>query len=345
MNCMLDEIHEQPEVINRLVAKQRDTARSIAGAIRRCGCKFAVMAARGTSDNAAVFGKYLFEIVNGLPVALAAPSVFTLYDADLDLRDAVVFGISQSGQATDVSEYLAKARKRGAMTVGITNAANSPICEVSDHVLFCEAGEEKSVAATKTYVATLGAMYLISAALEGSDRLVDGLGNAADAMESAFTAEGYIRSKVERYRYMQECFVVSRGINYATGFEIALKTAETSYIAAKPYSAADLMHGPIAVVGEGFPCLLIAPTGKTFGAMADLARKLSERRSEIIAISDSDDVLSLSAMAIRAPNGLDEIFTPIVYIALGQLFAYYLAVARGHDPDRPRGLSKVTLTR
>lgn len=345
MSHMLDEIHQQPEVIRRLIARQRDAAEEIAAVIRGRSCSFAVMAARGTSDNAAVFGKYLFEIVNGLPVALAAPSVFTLYDADLNLRDAVVFGISQSGQATDVNEYLEKARKRGAATVGITNVPDSAICAVSDHVIFCEAGEEKSVAATKTYTATLGAMYLISAALEGSSRLVDGLANAAEAMESAFSVESRIKSSVERYRYMEECFVVSRGLNYATGFEVALKMAETSYMAAKPYSAADLMHGPIAVVDEGFPCLLIAPSGKSFDTMARLAAGLSERKAEILAISDSKQVLDLAVCPIPAPAGLDEVFTPVVYIALGQMFACYLAVARGHDPDQPRGLTKVTLTR
>ena len=345
MSQMLQEIHEQPEVIARLIEKQRDNALRIGRLIRERGCRFAVMAARGTSDNAAIFAKYLFEIANGFPVALAAPSVFTLYDADLDLRDAVVFGISQSGQAVDVNEYLVKARKHGAMTIGITNVPGSPMCEASEQVIFCEAGEEKALAATKTYTATLGTIYLISAGLDGTGRVADGLMKAADAMRLALAAEDTIRSNVERYRYMKECFVVARGLNHATGFEIALKMAETSYIAAEPYSAADLMHGPIAVVDEGFPCFLVAPTGRTFDMMSGVARQLSDRKAEIIAISDSDELLSLAATPIRAPNDLDEVFTPIVYIVFGQIFAYYLALAQGCDPDRPRGLSKITLTR
>jgi glutamine---fructose-6-phosphate transaminase (isomerizing) len=345
MHKMLKEIHEQPDVITRLVAKQLDAAKEAANAIRKRECRFAVMAARGTSDNAATFGKYLFEIVNGIPVGLAAPSVYTLYDANLDLRDAVVLGISQSGCATDVNEYLDKARKHGAVTVGITNEPGSDICSVSDHVVLCEAGKEESVAATKTYTATLGTLYLISSALSGNDNLIEGLLNATEAMKKAFKCEEFIQSKVERYRFMQECFVVARGLNHATGFEISLKMSETSYLSTKPYSAADLMHGPIAVVHEGYPCMLIAPTGKSIDVMIDLAKNLKARKAEIIALSDCDEILDIADCPIHTPNGLDELFTPLVYIVYGQLFAYYLSVVKGNDPDKPRGLSKVTLTR
>ncbi len=345
MSNMLSEIHQQPEVIGRLVSRQADVCREVANAIEKKGCKVAFMAARGTSDNAATFGKYLFEIVNGIPVGLAAPSVYTLYQAKMKFDSAVVFGISQSGQSVDVNEYLENARRDGALTIGITNVCGSDIYKVSDYVILCEAEEEKSVAATKSYTSTLGAFILLSGAVEGSNRMADELLQAADSIKIVLQQQEVIKSVVERYRYMQECYTVARGINHATAYEIALKIAETCYVSAKPFSAADLMHGPIAVVREEYPCFLIAPSGKTLEMMRGLVHSLEERKAEIIAISDDDVILDAADTPLQAPAIRNEIFTPIVYVVFGQLFAYYLSVCKGHNPDQPRGLKKVTITR
>src|SRR4051794_38730682 len=161
MSYMLSEIHEQPEWVERATQSERGNAARLVADMRARDVRFVIIAARGTSDNAATYAKYLFEIVAGLPVALAAPSVYTLYDARLRLANALVIGISQSGQGTDVVQALSSARAAGALTACITNDASSPITRVSDHVLLCHAGVEKSIAATKTYTTALGVVALL----------------------------------------------------------------------------------------------------------------------------------------------------------------------------------------
>jgi len=346
MSHMLTEIHEQPEVIRRVVAAERENAARVAEAIKRRGIRFASVAARGTSDNAATFAKYLFEIVNGLPVALAAPSVFNLYGASARLGNALVIGISQSGQAADVIEYLQRSKEMGALTACVTNEPDSEITRAADFVLLCHAGAERSVAATKTYTASLAALVLLSASLAGRDDLVDGLLKAADQLAAEMQCcEEEIANRAERYRYMHECFVLARGINRATAFEAALKLAETCYVGVEPFSAPDFLHGPIAVVHEEMACFLYAPDGPTLESMKDVARRLRERRAEMVIVSCDEDILSMATTAFKIPFHVDDILSPIVYIVVGQLFAHYLAVTKGYDPDHPRGLSKVTITR
>jgi glucosamine--fructose-6-phosphate aminotransferase (isomerizing) len=233
----------------------------------------------------------------------------------------------------------------GALTAAITNEPESELARAADHTLLCYAGVERSVAATKTYTAMLGVLYMLSSAVSRRDDLVDGLRKAAGLMRETLSCEERIAAITERYRYMDECFVVARGLNHATSAETALKMAETSYVGAKPYSAADLMHGPIAVVHEGFPCFLIAPTGKAFGVMTDMAARLRAKKAETVIFSDDPGILSQAAVAVPIPVQVEELFSPLIYTVAGQLLAYHLAITKGCDPDRPRGLSKVTLTR
>ena len=346
MSHMLDEIRQQPEVIRTLVAAERENVANLARELRRRKVALGVMAARGTSDHAATFGKYIFEIVNSLPVALAAPSVFTLYSSEIRLEGAFVVGISQSGQAADVIEYLERAKELGALTACITNESASPLAKAADFTLLCHAGAERSVAATKTYTATLAALFLLSVTVAGRADLVDGLLAAADQMEKTIeSCEEEIARRADRYRYMDDCIVLARGINRATAFEAALKLEETCYVAAEPFSTADFLHGPIAVVREGTPCILFAPEGPTYRPMLDMAGRLLSKHAEMVVVSDSEEILSLAVTPFRIPVHVDDILSPIVYIAIGQLFAYYLALTKGLDPDNPRGLSKVTITR
>jgi glucosamine--fructose-6-phosphate aminotransferase (isomerizing) len=344
MSLMLAEIREQPDIIMR-VANQADRAvRVLADEVRRRAPRLAVLAARGTSDHAAIYGKYLMEINNAIPVALADCSVFTIYKADIDLREALVIGVSQSGQAQDVSEYLARSRKLGALTAAITNEPNSPITRVVDHTLLCGAGTEKAVAATKTYTATLALFYLLSWMIAGDDGAQDRLRYLAEQMRALIGRSDEITESVERYRYMQFAAIVSRGINYATALEIALKLAETSYVGVRGYSAADFLHGPIATIHEGDPCMLIAPPGKAYESVLDLARKLRDKRAEIIVLSSESNILDLATARVDVREVVDEQLSPMLYVAAGQLFAERLSVVRGHNPDQPRGLSKVTST-
>lgn len=346
MNDMVREIREQPDWIERALELEQSSVQALVRAMSDRDIKHVIIAARGTSDNAATYAKYLFEIVAGIPVALAAPSVYTLYDATPAAPNTLVMGISQSGQGTDVVHVLAAARKAGALTACITNSRDSAITRVSEHTLLCRAGDEKAVAATKTYTTSLAVVALLVASLTRNVELQEGLAKIPQAMRSALDLEEYLHRAVERYRYMEECAVLARGINQATALETALKLTETCYILAKPYSGADFLHGPIAMVDAGFPCLLFAPEGKAFASQVDLAHKLTERGAELIVIAASSDALEAATTRVQIPiTGIPELLSPLPFIVPGQLFAYHLSRTRGNNPDAPRGLNKVTLTR
>ncbi|MDO8589478.1 MAG: SIS domain-containing protein [Armatimonadota bacterium] len=345
MSYMLEEIRQQPDILAEIAVCNGKAARALANDIRKRDICHIVLVARGASDNAATLGRYLFELVNGIPSSLAAPSIITLYGARLRFDRTLVIGISQSGKATDVVEYLRGSREAGALTAAITNEPDSELAKVADHSLFCCAGVERSVAATKTYTSALGALYVLSSELDGGGEILEGLKKVPDFMRETLTCEDHIAALAQRYRYMEDCFVIARGLNHATAAETALKMAETGYIGAKPYSAADFMHGPIAVAHEGFPCFLIAPDGKAFDTLAQTADKLLDKKVELVVIARERGILSKATKGIRVPAAVQEIFSPLVYVLVGQLLTYHVALAKGYDPDRPRGLSKVTLTR
>jgi glutamine---fructose-6-phosphate transaminase (isomerizing) len=345
MSLMLDEIYEQPQAIAAALERGYAPVGTLAQELTERGVRHVVIAARGTSDHAAIYAKYLFEIVCGVPVTLAAPSVFTLYDARVDLSGCLVLGISQSGQAADVVQTLSAARASGAVTACITNRDGSPLTTVSDHVLLCNAGEEKAVAATKTYTTSLALVALIAGLWANHTSLLNALRTVPDLVRSTVGLDEEIAAKVERYRYMEECAVLARGLNQATAMEAALKMTETSYLIAKAYSMADFLHGPIAIVSEGFPCFLFAPDGRTYPAMIDLALKLKDRDAELIIAAHSSEILELATTPIALPAVSDELVSPLLCIVPGQLWACHLSHARGHNPDKPRGLSKVTITR
>lgn len=346
MSYMLDEIHQQPEAIRKMVASERETAKNIAEEMKKRSISFGVLAARGTSDNAATYGKYLFEIVNGLPIGLAAPSIYTLYGAKPKMDKSFVVGISQSGQAADVIEVLQRSKENGALTACITNEDGSPMTKASDFTLLCHAGPERSVAATKTYTTTLAGLWMLSAALSGRDDMIDKLLKATDQMEQVMKSlEPEIKQKAERYRYMEECIVLARGINRSTAFETAQKIQENCYVRISPFSSSDFLHGPIAMVHPQMPCMLYAPQGPGLASMIDMADRLEKKGAELIIISDNDEILSKATTPLKVTATVDDLVSPILYIAVGQLFAYYLTIAKRLDPDSPQGLTKVTITR
>ena len=354
MPWMRQEIGEQPAAVRRALAAEGDKAEALAAAARERGVELLFVAARGTSDHAAILAKYLFEIELGLPVCLAAPSVFTLYEAPMRLDRALVLGISQSGEAADVSEIVQRARDRGVLTACITNHPGSRLAGAAEYPLLCHAGEEQSLPATKTYTTSLALLYRLAAATGARAGLRAALEAAPAAMEAALSLDEPLAEMVERYRYMDECVVLARGVNQATAMETALKLTETSYVRAHPWSAADFVHGPIAAVDEGYPCILYALHGRAQPAMLELARRLLERRAECVLITDSDEALhglekpeetGACLREVRLPVCIDEMLTPLVAIVAGQLFAYHLARVKGRDPDAPRGLRKVTVTR
>jgi glucosamine--fructose-6-phosphate aminotransferase (isomerizing) len=339
------ELYEQPDVITRLVAEESARAQLLAADMRRRGVQYVMVAGRGTSDNAGVYGKYLFAAMNRLPVAMATPSLFSLYDTPPRFGDAVVLGISQSGQSPDIVSVLAEARRQGALTAAFTNEPDSPLAEQADHILALHAGEERSVAATKTYTAQLAAVALINVALKGEPGLLSALKAAPDAMRQALDLAPEVRRIAERYRFIDRLVVLGRGFNLATAQEIALKLKETNYIAAEPYSPADFIHGPTAMVDENCPVVVIAPSGVLLAELREAIAQVAQRGGEILVISDDSETLTRGRMGLALPAGVPEWLSPLVAVLPGQLLALHMVLERGRDPDRPRGLQKVTLTR
>jgi glucosamine--fructose-6-phosphate aminotransferase (isomerizing) len=340
---MLREIREQPEALQRLLDQELGRVRELATAARSRSVSMLFLAARGTSDHAAVYAKYLSEIIAGVPAALAAPSVFTLYGAKVRLDHALVLGISQSGKAADAIEVLNQARSAGQLTGCITNDAESPMSAAAEFPLCCRAGVEQSLPATKTYTTSLALVYALIACLADREDLLEDLRRAPEWLAAVLEQADAIGEGAERYRFMEECVVLARGINQCSALEAALKLAETTYVRSHPFSSADFMHGPIAVVEEGYPCLLIAPDGAGYPTMVETAEELQRRGGELIVLSNREELLARATTPLRMP-AVPEFLSPLVGIVAAQLFAYHLARVKGRDPDHPRGLKKVTHT-
>ena len=338
------EIMEQPAVLRRLLEVERPAIERVAAAIRARSPRYVVIAARGSSDNAARYGQYLFGAANRLPIALATPSLFTLYNAPPRLEEALVLGISQSGRSPDIVAVVAEGQRQGALTVALTNDPASPLAAAAEQVIHLHAGQERSIAATKTYTASLFALALLSAALAEDDARLQALQALPDAVAEALAAAPTVAKAAERYRFMEACVVVGRGYNYATAFEIALKLKELTYVLAEPYSSADFYHGPVALVEQGFPVFAIVPEGQVAAELSAFLRQLQEREAELVVISDRADVLALAQTPLPLPSGVPEWLSPLVAVVPGQLFVLALTMAKGFDPDHPRGLRKVTLT-
>jgi glucosamine--fructose-6-phosphate aminotransferase (isomerizing) len=338
---MSTEIREQPEVLERILDEGWPEARSASRALREGRLRSVMIVARGTSDNAALYAKYLFEVLLGLPTALASPSVFTLYESRMNLEGVLVVGLSQSGESQDVLETVRRSGELGARTLAVTNDEASAMAKAAQHHLLLRAGKEESVAATKTYTAELLVLYLLALALKGEESLgneVLGLPELSrEVLEASW--EG-----TERYRYAKYMVVTSRGYNLATAEEAALKLMETAYVVAQAFSAADLRHGPIAMIGQDFPVVVIAPPGKVQQDLRFLVDGLKDRGAEFVAISDDSSILERASAKFEVQVRCSDELSPILYAVPIQLFAENLAQLKGLNPDSPRGLSKVTET-
>jgi glucosamine--fructose-6-phosphate aminotransferase (isomerizing) len=329
---MLEEIRQQPSALERTFRSELKGIEKLRAIFAKNRPKFIILAARGTSDNAAQFGRYLLEIATGIPVSLAAPSIFTLYGARVDYKDALVVAISQSGESTDTNLVLERARECGAFTVGVTNEASST---------------------TKTYTGQLLAMYMLAYAL-GAPVSLDELRAMPEAVAGALTLESEIREKAGRYRFMENAVVVGRGLNYANAFECALKLMETCYVVAERFSSADFLHGPIAMVERSFPVFLFAPAGVTWPSIHEMIDRVHGLGAETLVITDQSNKEAVALKGTRSivlPGSLhrkdavpEELYTPLPYIVPAQILAACLAEEKGLNPDQPRALSKVTRT-
>jgi glucosamine--fructose-6-phosphate aminotransferase (isomerizing) len=340
-----DEIRDQPSVVRRLLGDGRAPIARIAERLRGAPIDSIVIAARGTSDHAAVYAQYVFGARHGLLVALAAPSVISLYQSEPRFGRLVVVGISQSGASPDIVGVVAAARRQGVPTIAITNTAGSPLAGAAEHTIDLLAGQELAIAATKTYTAELTAIALLSAALANNDDDLAALDRIPAALEAALETESDAERLATSRAGFAGCVVLGRGYEYATAREWALKLKELARVLADPYSSADFQHGPLALLEPGFPVLAVVPSGPPATDLIELLRRIrDEHRVDLLVISDRDDARALGP-ALRLPAGVPDWLMPIVSILPAQLFAYHLARARGLDPDAPRNIRKVTLTR
>ena len=343
-SILFQEIHQQPDVIERFAQMGQDPVRKLAAHMRKANIRQVVVAARGTSDNAARYAQYLLGANNRLPVMLTTPSLFSLYQTPpLFAPDTLVLGISQSGRSPDIVSVLAEGRRQGCTTAAISNFVNSPLAEQADHLVGLGAGEERSIAATKTYTAQLFAIGLLSAHLAVDSESIATLEKAPDLIRQTLTLNSDIERLAERYRYVRNCVVVGRGFNYSTAFEIALKLKELTYTLAEPYSSADFLHGPVSLVEPAFPVIVVAPSGVLTPELETFLRQLRSMDAELLCVSNVDSLLQLGRTQFPFPP-VPEWLSPLLAIVPGQLFALFLAAARDFDPDRPRGLRKVTET-
>jgi len=338
---MLEEIAEQPSALERTMAAERDKYTRLGNFLRNKDIDLVVIVARGSSDNASLFGRYLIEVTAGIPVSLAAPSVYTLYNAKLDLKRALVIGVSQSGEGDDINMVLESAKASGAYILGITNEADSTMARIADETLLIHAGRERSVAATKTYTGQMLHFYMLASAI--GDRRLD-YHKIPEFAAEALKLETEVKDHVQRYVFMENCVVVGRGMNYGNSYELALKLMETCYVVAERFSSADFFHGPLAIVERRFPVILFAPSGPTKKSSVDVLNNLHELHADCLSITNDPDVAKMSPKSLVLSSEIEEFLTPIPFIIPAQLFAAHLSEAKGLDPDAPRSLSKVTKT-
>ena len=340
MSLMMQEIQEQPDILEKTIQAESSKVKKLGTFLRDKDIDLIVLAARGSSDNASLLGRYLLEITTGIPVSLCAPSVSTLYKAKLKLNRALVIGVSQSGEGADINQVLESAKSSGAFTLGITNEADSSMAEIVDETLLIHAGREKSVAATKTYTGQMLHFFLLASILADEKIDYERIPNLA---AEALKLKPEVEELVQRYVFMENCVVVGRGLNYGNSYELALKLMETCYVVAERFSSADFFHGPLAIVERRFPVIMFAPKGVSNKSNLDLLKQLKELHADSFSITNDGEISSLSSRSLQMPE-MDEFLSPIPFIIPAQLFAALLAEAKGIDADAPRSLSKVTKT-
>lgn len=341
-----EEIYQQPQVLSNLIDDQWGHVKQIAADLKQNQIQYVFIAARGSSDNAARYAKYLWGSHNQLPIALATPSLFSLYQQPPSLRGALIVGVSQSGQSPDIVNVLTEGKRQEQPTLAITNATDSPLAHAADFVFDIKAGEEKAVAATKTYTAQLMALAMLSVAMSEDEAGLSVLKEAPGYVEEVLSLDSTIQTMTERYYYMEQCVVIGRGYNYSTAFEWSLKLKELAYVVAEPYSSADFMHGPIALVERGFPVMVVAPAGKVFPEIVSVLKILDQKHNpNLLVVSNRTEALTYADLKIPLPKEMPEWISPLVSIIPAQLFSYYLTSVKSLDTEKPRGLQKVTYTR
>ncbi len=341
---MYNEIMEQPKILKECHEYNIEAINGIIKKLKRKKPRCIVITARGTSDHAAIYAKYCFEIMSGIPVSLAAPSVVTLYNAKLEYKDTMVIGITQSGMAEDVRMLLKEAKRQGALTLACTNALASPVAEEADYHLYCNAGNEKSVAATKTFMAQLYLMAMLIGSFVRDNELTEELRRLPDSIGDFLLRADDIAAVMKDYKDMDRCFILGRGFVYPIVLEAALKMQETTYTLSYAYAISDFWHGPMAMVEKNTPVFLYSSAGAVLSDEISMLEKLREIGARTMAITPSSETAGMAGMHIMIPQASPAVL-PFYHLAVAQLFAYGLTAAKGLDPDKPRYLNKITITK
>lgn len=333
------EIAEQPEALARLLAPAPlERARELAGIIHARAPRFVLLAARGTSDHAALYAKYLVEVSLGLPAGVASPSTMTAYGARPDLSDVLLLTVSRSGESADLLQTVATARLGGATTLAVTNNADSELAHEAELHLDILAGPERGLVATKSYSAQLLALWLVVEMYRGGD------GSSAhvipEAAQRLVDRRAEVAALAARYRFTDRLVTTGRGYSYPTAREAALKLMETSYVAAHAFSGADLLHGPLAMIDHDHPVLAVVPDGMGAEAMKPVLDRLAERGADVAVFGGGQSSgLGTVTFDLGAPEVTEELH-PIIDIIPLQHLALEMTLARGFDPDTPRGLGR-----
>ena len=344
MTIYQTEIYEQPDALNRIINSNWDPFYHLLDQIHKKPITRIMIAARGTSDNAAIYAKYLLSAFTGIPVSLAIPSLYTIYQQPPDMTDGLVIGISQSGRSTDVLAVLEDARNKDVLTLSITNDQNSPMAKVAKYSVCVNAIEENAIAASKSYTSTLAAIAILTALWKNNQQQISEVKQLPDWAEEVLKQHESVKKVAQWFAEYNLMVVLGRGFNHCTAQEIALKTKELSYMVAEAYSAADFRHGPVAMLMKDFPVVALAPTDKSLDDMKAMIQEVKTLGVRLAVISNEKDILEQSDYAISLPESLPGWLSPIISTIPGQLLALELATAKGLDVDHPRGLKKVTLT-
>jgi glucosamine--fructose-6-phosphate aminotransferase (isomerizing) len=346
MTKMLKEILEQPKVLAGIEKTNENILKELVLELKEKNIKHAVFAGRGTSDHASIYGQYLFGIYKGVVAALAIPSCITLYNGKLDLSGDLVIGVSQSGKAADALAVIEQGNDCGAVTVAITNDQKSPMAKSAKYHLFCSADLEESVAATKTFTAQMYLIALLTAYWSENAVLLENLRKLPAIAENMLqNCQGDIESHVERFRYIQDGFVLSRGLTYPVALETALKIQETCYIKMKGYAISDFYHGPLAQLDADVPVIILASEGKISNDVKAIYDKIEEIGVQPLVVTDDDGLCNDLKNSILLPNTGCEATQAFLFAIFAQRFAEYLSVSKGLNPDNPRLLKKVTITK
>lgn len=342
---MEKEIFEQSEKLKECLKFNIQTLEQLAKLIIEKKPAGILLAARGSSDNAGTYFKYAIENLTGLPISLAAPSTNTLYGKKLKLNEYITIGVSQSGAAEDVMAVLQNAKDQNSLTISITNNTDSKMAKMTDYHLFCACGEEISVAATKTFTAEMYLLAQLAARISKNEEFTKGLEELPFNIEKIYSLKEEIKTLANNYKNIDMMIVLARGLNFAIAQETSLKLQETCYINARPYPASDFVHGPFALVDNNTNIILLAPKGESFSDMMSLKERLIKAGANIIIYTDEKTAAEGCKDKIILPIKSNDYYTPFYNVVISQMFACYLSTARGLNPDNPRGLKKVTITK